>query len=288
MTFTRSIVEVMKARYSVRTYQPVPIEKATRTQLAEFATSRQAGPFGNQPRFALVAASEADRQALKGLGTYGFIKGATGFLVGASQEADHDLEDFGFLMERLILKATDLGLGTCWLGGTFSRSSFAEKIDLQPGEIVPAVASVGYIAERPRAIDALIRQVPRSHGRLPWERLFFAQDFQTPLTKQAAQEYALPLEMVRLGPSASNRQPWRVVQEGTAWHFYLQRSRGYGPTSFGSLWPVADLQRVDMGIALCHFELAAAESGLSGRWQCREPDIPKPDDLTEYTATWTE
>ena len=286
MIYSKPIVEVIKARYSVRTYQPVTIKDRDRSHLAEAALATQAGPFGNRPRFELLAASEDDGKALRGLGTYGFIKGPTGFLVGASRVTDHSLEDFGFLMERLILLATDLGLGTCWLGGTFTKSRFAEKISLQSVETVPAVASVGYAARRPRTLDSLVRFVPGSDRRLPWESLFFDRSLTSPLNRQAADEFVLPLDMVRLGPSASNRQPWRIVRQGNIWHFYLQRSRAYGPSSFGSLWPMADLQRIDMGIAMCHFDLTAKELGLTGQWSYGQPDIDKPNGQIEYTASW--
>lgn len=286
MIFSQPIVQVIQARYSVRTYQSDPIEPTSRVRLADFANTPEAGPFGNKPRFALLSATAGEGESLKGLGTYGFIKGATGFLVGACQDRDRGLEDFGFLMERIILLATDLGLGTCWLGGTFTRSSFADRINLQSGETVPAVASLGYAAERPRAVDSLMRFFPRSHGRLPWERLFFDRDLGTPLSRQEAAEYALPLEMVRLSPSASNRQPWRIVRQGRAWHFFLQRSRAYGPSSFGSLWPVADLQRIDMGIAMSHFELTATELGLPGEWQLTDPGMDGLNGQPEYTVSW--
>ena len=49
-------------------------------------------------------------------------------------------------MEKAILYATGLGLGSCWLGGTFRRSRFAERISARSDEIVPAVASLGYPA----------------------------------------------------------------------------------------------------------------------------------------------
>jgi hypothetical protein len=52
------------------------------------------------------------------------------------------------------------------------------------------------------------------------------------------------------------------------------------------IFKLADLQRVDMGIAMCHFELTAREAGLSGEWLRAEPDIEKPDSLTEYVVTW--
>jgi hypothetical protein len=49
---------------------------------------------------------------------------------------------------------------------------------------------------------------------------------------------------------------------------------------------VADIQRLDMGIAMAHFELTARELGLSGRWERKEPSVQKPDELTEYVVSW--
>jgi nitroreductase len=286
MSFYQPITVIIKARYSCRTYQPRPIEEDLRQQLAAFAAAATTGPFGNQARFELAAATAEDRAALRGLGTYGFIKDATGFLIGAIQPAERDMEDYGYLMERIILFATDLGLGTCWLGGSFTKSSFAKKISTRSDELVPAVASVGYIADRPRRIDSLIRRGAGSDKRLPWSRLFFNSSFDTPLATEAAGDYALPLEMVRLGPSASNKQPWRIIQDGTAWHFFLKRTSGYNEGRRRRTWTAADMQRLDMGIAMCHFELTTQELGLEGGWVQDEPAIALRDDLIEYTLTW--
>jgi len=91
---------------------------------------------------------------------------------------------------------------------------------------------------------------------------------------------------VRLAPSASNRQPWRVVQDGSAYHFYLQRTPGYGRGFPFTLLGLADLQRVDIGIAMCHFALTASELGLAGAWTVRQPSLPTPGDTGEYVVTW--
>ncbi len=90
--------------------------------------------------------------------------------------------------------------------------------------------------------------------------------------------------MVRLAPSASNRQPWRIVTDPdqNLYHFFLQRAKSYQPHKMG----LADLQRVDIGIAMCHFALAAQAFELKGNWT---GDIPKIEDLpqsTEYIVTW--
>ena len=287
MFYRKPVTDIIQQRFSCRTYLDKPIAEEKRQRLAEFISSIKIGPLAAPVRFALVAATEQDRNSLRGLGTYGFIKGATGFIVGAVQPSEKNLEDYGYLMECAILFATDIGLGTCWLGGTFTQSSFAKKISATRNEKMPAVTSIGYIADPDRSND-WIRQRAGSNHRLPWESLFFHKRFGETLSRDKAGAFAVPLEMVRLGPSASNKQPWRIIQDGNAWHFYLQRTRGYGDGLTFKLLRLADLQRVDMGIAMSHFQLTANELGLKGQWVVQEPEIEKPDRLTEYTVSWVE
>ena len=286
MTFSSSVIELIKRRYSCRAYQQRAIAEETQRALSDFLVSRREGPFGTRGRFTLVASTGADQASLKGLGTYGFIKDAPGFIVGSVEKGSKAFEDFGYLMEHIILRATDLGLGTCWLGGTFSKSRFAKKIALARNELMPAVASVGYIKEGCQAQDR-IRRLARSSHRLPSEALFCEGSFGKPVPEGGAGPYVDALEMVRWAPSASNKQPWRIVHTEGGWHFYLERTKGYGKGSLVySLLRLADLQRVDLGIAMCHFELVARERGLAGSWVLAEPNISLPSERTQYTATW--
>ncbi len=286
MEFVSSVVDLARKRRSCRKYLERPLtEDAYRSLETALAAGRE-GPFGGRARLALVAATSEDRAALKGLGTYGFISGAAGFILGAIERGPGDLEDYGFLMERAILRATDLGLGTCWLGGTFTKSGFARKIVLAESELMPAVAAVGYAEEESYARDR-IRRMAGANFRRPFEELFFDATFGASLSLPDAGAYAAALELVRWAPSASNRQPWRVVRTSSGWHFYLERTRGYGKgTMLFAVLQLADLQRVDMGIAMCHFELAAREAGLPGAWAVEDPAIGPPHRGVEYTATW--
>lgn len=286
MQLGQPVTELIRSRFSCRKYSERPIQPEPQQLLEDFIAAEGPGPFGTRPRFMLAAASEQDRKALKGLSTYGIIKGATGFVIGAVEDGVGNLEDFGYEMERIILYATDLGLGTCWLGGTFTRSRFAKKISATMAEMVPAVTSVGYIATGRSMQDSLSRQVAGSDHRLPWERLFFDGKYGSPLSREVAGVFAEPLEMVRLGPSASNKQPWRILKEGEDWHFFLQRSPGYQDTSIKRVMRISDLQRIDMGIAMSHFELAANELDLKGTWKIQEPEIENPSGLIEYVVSW--
>jgi nitroreductase len=287
MTYSAPIAELVQRRYSCRTYSGHPLADELARKLRTALADETRGPFGARARFALVAATDEDPAILRGLGTYGVLKGVKAYIAGAVGRGELDMEDMGYLLERIVLYATDLGLGTCWLAGTFTRSRFAQRIALREDESMPAVIAVGYAAERPRIVDGLIRAGVRADRRLPWRQLFYDGGFDTALTPQQAGPYAAPLAMVRAAPSGTNHQPWRVVRAGGDWHFYVRRSRP-GPLARSRAKGRRDVQRVDMGIAMCHFALSAAEQRLQGTWQIAPPAIAAPDGLTDYVATWVE
>lgn len=281
----QSIQEIIRQRYSCRSYIEEPIQETHQQELKRFLERLKIGPLGTHARFELVAAAQDDRLSLKGLGTYGFIKSPTGFIIGALEQGYKNFEDYGYLLEEAILSATDIGVGTCWLGGSFTKSSFAKKISLQDNETIPAVVAIGYDEEK-RGKNGQMRKYLSAARRLPTEQLFFEDVIGNTLSIDAVGEYAKPLEMVRWAPSASNKQPWRIVRIGDEWHFYLQRTKGYGKgTLIFNILRLADLQRVDMGIAMYHFELTVRELGLNGNWDLNDPKLPIPEG-TEYTVTW--
>jgi nitroreductase len=284
MEFSKPVTVLIRQRFSCRRYLDTPIAAETRERLEAFLTSHTAAPLGTSARFHLIAATDENRQALRGLGTYGTIRNPAGFVIGAVTPGEKNLEGFGYLMEQAVLFVTDLGLGTCWLGGFFTRSSFSRAIGLGRGETIPAVFALGQMAT-PNAEMDIFRRFANSAHRLAWERLFFDRSFDAPLSREAAEVYAEPLDTVQWAPSASNKQPWRIVRDGGGWHFYMQRTAGYH-NPLTKLVRVVDLQRVDLGIAMCHFELTALELGLAGSWQIRDPGIANPDSLAEYVVTW--
>lgn len=208
------------------------------------------------------------------------IRGGKYFLLGAVEEGPRAMEDLGYTMEKIILKATSLGLGTCWLAGTFKRSAFAEKMGLAENELLPAVAPVGYAAVKKSTLDKMMRMSAASRKRKPWTELFFKEDSKTPLTEKEAGEFNQVLEAVRIGPSASNRQPWRIIREGIEkYHLYLEENKIYN-RMMGKI----RIQNIDMGIAMCHFELAARELGLPGSWRVGLQDPGKSS--MQYLASW--
>ena len=258
-------IEIIQSRTSWRTYRKENLSKADRTKLEEFITKEIETPFGTKPRFQIIDYESGEQQ----LGTYGFIKDAQHFIAGAVTKQAMSIEDYGYAMEKIILYATELGLGTCWLGGTFTRQGFTEAMGLQGDEEMPAITPVGYMADR-RGMEKIMRLAARSNKRKSWEQLFFNKNFNTPITREEAGLYATGLEMVRLAPSASNGQPWRVVLDDDSLHFYCNGKYDI-------------YRRLDLGIAFCHFDLTMKELGIMGKWEISDR---KQDANNVYVATW--
>ena len=281
----KKIEDIIRMRYSCRSYRGDFLTEKDRSELGEFISQKITGPFGSSARFTLFAAEASDSTALKGLGTYGFIKNPAAFIAGIVKEPEMNLEDFGYSMERIILHATEMGLGSCWLGGTFKKSGFAQKAGIGTDEMIPAIAAIGYIAERRSIKDRLMGSNAGAANRKDADEIFFSSG-KKKINIDPQSPYGRVLEMVRLAPSASNKQPWRIVKEDgkNIFHFFLERTSSYSLTI--RLLKLADMQRIDMGIAMCHFESVAIESGLMGFWVVKNPvDIKTPSDW-EYSITW--
>lgn len=280
MNYSSAIQDLILRRRSCRNYGQSMLESEKRMALQEVWNTFEKPFWGNTPRFDFVDTGPPGQGRMAG--TYGMIKGAGAFLVGAVKRGPGDMEDFGYLFEKIILCATDLNLATCWIGLTVARGPMATRIDLLPDETIPAVAALGYPAKRRSVVETLTRSSLRASKRKPWKTMFFDGSWDSPLEKSVAGAYAMPLEMVRRAPSSTNKQPWRIVRDDGAFHFYLQRSPGYQ-----MMTSAADLQRIDMGIAMSHFELTAREAGLDGHWtEIDHGQAEYRPKRAEYVVSW--
>ena len=274
------VSDIIRRRFSCRSYENKPLDDDLLRTFRQAVEASAPGLFGNAPRFVLIEMDELPRDVWKKLGTYGVIQNARLYLAGMIRPAPMATVDYGYCKEKLILKATELGLGTCWLGGTFAISAFGQAAGMQRDELMPTVSPVGYAAGRRSLTERLLRGFAGSDHRLPWTELLFSGNASTPLTVETAGPYAEALENVRLGPSASNKQPWRIIgeREQNAFSFYLSRSAGYRHLRDVSL------QEIDMGIAMCHFDRTVNELGIAGIW--RQEETAPEENAWEYMATW--
>lgn len=253
-------------RQSCRTFNGLHIDKASIRLIQE--------KISHLPRlFDDVAIPDirfVDNDDVEGrLGTYGFIMGARQFVVMASGKSIAERLQAGFMFEALILEITAMGLGTCWLGGTFRRGPFSDVFgQLDDDKEVVIVSPVGHPTEKRRFAERMMRRVVKADVRKSFDNLFevIEVDKENLNNKAARKKIALPadsslrriLETVRIAPSSSNSQPWRASVE-------IHSDRN-GVSSTEVTFNCATNNRfsaIDMGIAYCHFLYASRQENLS-------------------------
>jgi len=274
MKYSRPIDQIIQQRYSARTLNGKPIKPKKMEQIKESLQPRT-GPFGNIVRFEFIDSHNTLKGQKVRIGTYGLVKGTRYFIVGIMNKNSLNFTDFGYVFEEMILKATNLSLGTVWMGGSFNSELITNLVELPDDEVIPAITPVGYIAQRKSLREKIIAFSISSRKRKPWDVLFFDNDFTTPMSRDKAGSYELPLEMVRIAPSAKNLQPWRLVKDGNNVHFYTNL------TNKRSRYPY-----IDIGIAMCHFELTSKMQNIKGKWQIKNPQIENQPTKFEYVTTW--
>lgn len=250
----------IRLRRSVRRYAPRPVPGGLLDRLASIAQDAdhhlvrpgvRVGRVDGRERVADVLARYA--------GVYGLVHGAPHLLVGLIPEdtPEHRI-DVGYVLERVVLEATRLGLATCWMTGSYRPDRAARAIPLRMGERVAAVVALGYARADPmaRLHDAVVRRVVAGHRRLSLTEIVFAGRWGVAWSPEGADPALVEvLECARLAPSARNRQPWRFVVEGKTIHLALTASAP-----------------IDAGIVMAHIALVGQEVGLVGRWRLRWAD----------------
>lgn len=261
------ISNLIRQRKSVRTFDGKPLSAEDRSALEAYVASLT-NPFSVPISFRLLDAK-----------AYGLsspvIVGADTYLAAKVGRVSNFEIAYGYSFEKACLYAMSRGIGTVMLAASLSRAAFEKAMEVKDGEVMPVASPVGYPAEKKSIRESLMRKGLKADDRKPFEQLFFEGGFNRPLPKD--NPYAEALEMARWAPSAANGQPWRAVVEGDSVHFYEAKSMKDSP--------LGDIQKVDVGIALAHFDMALDEAGVGGAYGFSDPGLPAPEN-THYIVTF--
>lgn len=257
------MLETIKTRRSVRTFDGTKITKEDKEKLISFSKTIE-NPYGIPVEFIILDAKE------NGLSSP-VIAGEDMYVLAKIAKGSYAEEAFGYSFEKFVLYAWTLGIGTTWIGGTFKREVFEKAAGKKEDELMLCASPLGYVAKKMSLKEMAMRKGVGADRRKPITDIFFDQKFGIPLVTED-KELQEAMEMVRFAPSAVNKQPWRVVKDGNKYHFFIEHAKGFASDEF-------DMQKIDMGIALCHFMCA-----IEGKLEISEPEIDKPE-KTEYIAT---
>ncbi|MDD6442246.1 MAG: nitroreductase family protein, partial [bacterium] len=112
------ILEVMKSRHSVRQYTDKKIECEKRTILNEFA---EACNLESGMNIQIIYDEPKCFNSM--MAHYGKFSGCTNYIAVVGKKSKDLDEKAGYYGEKLVLKAQELGLNTCWVGMTHGRNT---------------------------------------------------------------------------------------------------------------------------------------------------------------------
>lgn len=266
-----SVKDIIRRRKSVRTFNGEALRSEDRKKLDEFLGT-SGNPFGVPVEFRFLDAKEHGLSSPVIIGTDEYVAAKVSRVPQAEIA-------YGYGFEAFCLFAESLGIGTVMLAATISRKAFEKAMEVGEDEFMPVASPVGYPADRRSVRETLMRKGIKADERLPFGTLFFEESFAQPLVPERAGRFRAALEMARLAPSAGNKQPWRAVICGEKAHFYEKKAKAFSDN------PLGDIQKVDVGIALAHFDLTLKESGIEGRFAVQDPGFGA-DDSMEYIVTY--
>ena len=210
------IMELMKARHSVRKYTTKKIEQEKRTALTDLANqcSEESGLS-----FRIIFDEPKCFSAL--LSKIGRFKDCENYIAIVAKSNDPDADEkSGYYGEKLVLKAQELGLNTCWVGATHGKVI----TQIGEGERLVIIIALGYGADQgvPRKSKD-ISAVSNVASDLPdW--------------------YARGIEAALLAPTAINQQKFSFTLKD-------------GSVTVSA--PKGAYTMVDLGIVKYHFEAAS-------------------------------
>ena len=171
--------------------------------------------------------------------SYGLLSGVQNYIALIAKPSDIlTMEKLGYFGECLVLQATNMGLGTCWVA-TFDRSSC--KTSLEENEQVVCAITIGYVPEMLSIKEKFIRWVTHRKTK-PIEQMYVSNTI-------PPEWFIKGMIAVQKAPSAVNRQPVIFSYENEK---VSARVDDIGTESYA----------FDLGIAKLHFELGVG----SGNW----------------------
>ena len=226
-----TLQEAIPARHSVRKYIdkeiPADVIAVLQDKIAEY---NKVGNLNIQ----LVL---NETKAFTGMLSYGKFSGVKNYLVMVGRKSKDLDERIGYYGEHLVLLAQTLGLNTCWVGLSYRK--VPEAYNVGKDEKLACMIAIGY--GETQGVGHKIKSV---------EEVSNASDI-TPSWFKKGVEAAL------LAPTAVNQQKFSFEYVGMNNNRHQIRAKK-GVSMIG-------YTQMDMGIAKCHFELAAGKENFEFR-----------------------
>lgn len=160
------------------------------------------------------------------------------YVLITSKKRDNYLENIGYMGEQLVLKMASEGIGSCWVGSKFKARVLKEIINVpQEQEYIIMIA----FGEPEKPLVNLIERKRKTISEISNGRIV---------------SYDTIIKALQIAPSAINSQPWKVKIWKNEIHLYNDPPKKIYKKM------VQSLNKIDLGIGLCHMVEEARYEGM--------------------------
>lgn len=252
---------LIENRKSVRQFKEAAVSQEALKELMEYSQQIK-GLVDVKTKFQLIDQGWEKSQLLKGKVGYGGNPiDAPYFIALLSQEGDHYLENAGYMMEELLLKAVSLDLATCWV--SIGGQEVKEALGIDSPHQVVALAAIGYPeGQFPYTPKSTTMRVSLN------EFVFHRRWDQKPWIEELEMRgLARIFYHIRMAPSWKNSQPWKLILNENEIILVVERESTQGN-------PL-----LDAGIMMLYMERMFNEEGMVAKWSLHNKEKRK-----EYEA----
>ncbi len=231
------MINAIMKRSSIRKYKQIPLKEEMINQIKLLIANQK--PLFSQIKYKidLVLDGPSFHKVLGGvIGNYGKVY-APHYLIASTENKENSYENIGYILEYIVLKLTEMNIGTCWIGGGIKKDLFAQYLQIDD-ELSPVVViAFGY---------------PESNDLFRNEILQFKRKNLDDLYLGEYKTYQSIMNLVRLAPSSVNLQPWRYEFTNDQQVNIYRVKHNIIMKKF-----ISEMNCIDLGISICHFEIGA-------------------------------
>lgn len=205
-------------------------------------------------------------------GYNGYMIEAPNYVIILSDVKKGYIENSGYIGERLMLKARDLGIDSCWI--TFKDSnSIKNKLDILSDKEVTAIIALGYEDNKNIKNKSV-------SDRLSVEEIVYMNEWGKNISITDLEERGLldAFNYARMSPSNLNRQPWRFIIDGGNIILAVKKDE------FTSDYELS----IDTGIVMLYFSLIIDTTMFDLRWNInnlnKDYKIPNDYEIVGYCS----
>ena len=265
--------KLISNRKSVRDYKKVALKSEDIKELLSYVN--KAKRLVDDIEVEAIAMGNELFTTLNGKAGYkGYMLDAPNYIILLSEKKENYIKNAGYIGEGIVLKALDMGIGSCWI--TFNDSDLVKNsLEINSDKEVVAIIALGYDDNKTKVINLhktgenssktkLDIVADNISERVGASEIVYLNTWGNPITAEELESRALlnAFHYARLAPSTLNRQPWRFILDDGIVVLTVRDDENTGTYE----------EEIDAGIVMLYFEAIVDTTLTDITWTLGTPE----------------